>query len=114
MLRYTQYSILLLLPFLLLPSSLPPSPLSPLSSTFEPVQSLVMGDSVGNVYKMTSGHHGVWVTFRSTSVVSLFDSKHYVKLMQLDYTTLMETHSLHTEMVHHSISQFITVYHSIP
>ena len=73
-----------------------------------------MGDSVGNVYKMTSGHHGVWVTFRSTSVVSLFDSKHYVKLMQLDYTTLMETHPLHTEMVHLSISQYITVYHSIP
>jgi len=67
------------------------------SSTFEPVQSLVMGDSVGKLYKMEVSHHGVWATFRSSCTVSLFDSEHFVKLLQVDYTSVLTTPL--TEMV---------------
>ena len=53
------------------------------------MQSLVVDEIAGKVYKMEMGKRGIWVSFRSSSVVCLFDSIYYVKLMQVDYTTLL-------------------------
>lgn len=57
--------------------------------TYEPVQSLVIEDSLGKLYKMEEGKHGIWASFRSSTVVCLFDVEHYVKLLQIDYTALL-------------------------
>lgn len=53
--------------------------------TFEPVNSMLVS---GKVNKMRSSHHGVWVSFRSSTTLALYDSLVYVKLMEVDYTSL--------------------------
>ena len=57
--------------------------------SFEPVHALMMSEGTSKVYKMKQGPQGVWVTFRSSSVVCLFDVVHYVKLLQINYSTLL-------------------------
>ena len=37
---------------------------------------------------MKSGCHGVWVTFRSSTIIALYDSFVFLKLMEVDYTSL--------------------------
>ena len=57
-----------------------------LCRSFEVTQSLVMPDAAGKVYKMESGTNGVWVSFRASCLLCLYDLDYYVKLLQLDYT----------------------------
>ncbi len=57
--------------------------------TLEAVQSVNMPDQVGKVYKMERGEQGVWITFRKTTLVCLYDTDYYIKLLQLDYTALL-------------------------
>lgn len=42
----------------------------------------------GKVNKMRNGPQGVWVSCRSSTTLSLYDSVVYVKLLEMDYTTL--------------------------
>lgn len=56
--------------------------------TFEPVHSLLVSSRVN---KMKAGPHGVWVSFRSSTTISLYDSFVYLKLLEVDYTTLCTT-----------------------
>lgn len=72
------------------------------------IQSLVMPDAAGKVYKMERGMNGVWVSFRASRLLCLYDSEYYVKLLQLDYTTEVPSENLlpvikdtpHTARVH--------------
>ncbi|XP_064395380.1 uncharacterized protein LOC135342564 isoform X2 [Halichondria panicea] len=59
------------------------------TGTLEAVQSVTMPDQVGKVYKMECGDQGIWITFRKTTLVCLFDTDYYIKLLQLDYTALL-------------------------
>ena len=63
----------------------PPPPPPPPHRTFEPVYSLLVA---ARVNKMKSGCHGVWVTFRSSTIIALYDSFVFLKLMEVDYTSL--------------------------
>ena len=55
-------------------------------STFEPVHTLTVS---GNVSKMICGPQGVWISFRSSTKMSLYHSATYLKLLEVDYTTLL-------------------------
>ncbi len=53
-----------------------------------------MPDTVGKVYRMEKGARGIWITFRKTTVICLYDTDYYIQLLQLDYTTLLPPTSL--------------------
>ncbi len=56
--------------------------------TLELVESLVMSD--GSVNKLVGSEvGGVWVSFRSSTFLSLYDTRHCVPLLRLDYLTLL-------------------------
>ncbi len=78
---------------------------SPLSKTFfalvivdiniyrslEAVQSVSMPDNVGKVYRMEKGTRGVWISFRKTTIVCLYDTDFYIQLLTIDYATLLSS-----------------------
>jgi hypothetical protein len=59
------------------------------SQSFEPIHSIAFVELTGKVYKMVASQLGVWVSFRSSSVVSLYEARLHVKLLQVDYTSLL-------------------------
>lgn len=54
--------------------------------TLESVESLVMLDRVN---KMVGSAIGVWITYRSSSLISLYDTQHFVVLLSLDYCAVL-------------------------
>eukprot|EP00731_Ephydatia_muelleri_P023995 Em0016g266a len=61
--------------------------------TCELEKSIVMDDGTGKIYKMKCGQQGVWVSFKSSTIICLFDVEHYTKLLQVDYATLPSSES---------------------
>ena len=66
-----------------------------LCRSLEPVESLVMNDRVN---KLVSSEVGVWVSFRSSSLLALYDTHHYVPLLSLDYCTALPAQQLTDEV----------------
>lgn len=57
-------------------------------STFEAVHTLTVN---GNVSRMCCGLQGVWISFRSSIKLCLYHPATYIKLLEVDYTTLLPT-----------------------
>lgn len=57
--------------------------------SLEAVQSVSMPDSVGKVYRMEKSARGVWISFRKTTIICLYDTDYYIQLLAVDYTTLL-------------------------
>lgn len=75
-------------------------------STYDPVEAIVTPEKAGRVYNMKQSQYGIWVAFKksvnlinlifflilchySCSLVSLYDTEHFVELMSIDFTTLL-------------------------
>ena len=71
------------------------------SRTLEPVESLVMADGQGSVNKLANSEVGVWVSFRSSSILSLYDMKHFVPLLTMDYCTILPAQPEHQQVRYH-------------
>lgn len=67
-----------------------------LCRTLDPVESLVMSDRVN---KLVQSDVGMWVSFRSSSMLVLYDTQHYVPLLSLDYCTLLPAEQELTQKV---------------
>lgn len=64
--------------------------------SLEPVESLVTTERVN---KLVDSEVGVWVSFRSSSLLTLYDTRHYVVLLSLDYRTVLPPMKGFTEEV---------------
>ena len=64
--------------------------------TLESVESLVMLDRVN---KLVGSDIGVWVSYRSSSHISLYDTQHFVVLLSLDYCILLPPQQVQSDKV---------------
>ncbi|XP_065916446.1 TBC1 domain family member 2B-like [Dysidea avara] len=55
------------------------------SKTMEPLKSLSGADRK-SLYKMAVGTHGVWMSYRSSPLITLYHVKYHVRLLEIDYT----------------------------
>jgi hypothetical protein len=61
------------------------------SKTHEPVKPIIMSDVCGKISKMELGSHGVWISFRASTMICLYDAQHMIKLIEVDYTLLLKS-----------------------
>lgn len=54
--------------------------------SLEPVDSVALSERVN---RLVGSEVGVWVSFRSSSLLALYDAEHAVPLLSLDYCTLL-------------------------
>ncbi len=64
--------------------------------SLKPVESVVLNDRVS---KLVGSEVGVWVSFRSSSQLALYDTRHYVPLLSVDYCTVLPPQLLSNEVL---------------